>query len=343
MNGVAEKLLRTEERLAFGRDLFSDQSDLRFVEKWSDYVSGDGEEMSVELRASGPSPAQVALMIARIRTPEGRSAGFVALLRDVSKDRSEQRIRREVFLSLVQDMRTSLASLRRTTQNLSVESLSPREAASIAASLRKDGDRLHSLLEDAQALGRAEADELNLRDESFSKMLRDVCQAASVPAVDRGIRVEMRIPEEDLLAEVDPDRLRKALDALFASALRHAPGSLVVDLKEDQRRLVCTMRVPGRGFSEELERSLHGSPHANGCAPSLGLYVARRTLELQGGDIATVREKGEIVLRFSIPAKPRTHAESPGLADRDPFADALIDDPDEEEAGLSRGPAFNER
>ena len=66
-------------------------------------------------------------------------------------------------------------------------------------------------------------------------------------AKQRGIKLEVEVPEEELLASVDKEALTKILSNLFANALKYARTYVYLHLSVDEKNEVFTISMSNDG------------------------------------------------------------------------------------------------
>ncbi|HET9888044.1 MAG TPA: PAS domain S-box protein [bacterium] len=337
MNAIAERLLSMEEKWAFGRDLFKEHEDSRFAEEWSAYVGGKAEVLVSEFRAGGPQGLRISCAVSRIRTPEGRPAGFVALLQDRTQERRAQESRNVRWRETLEEMRAPVTAITSFAPSLlRAEGLSD-ETQNAAALIHKEAQRLGDLLEDIQTLSRLDLgrEGLNLRRGNFARLLKDALAVESPGAGARAIRFDATGLEQECSAQFDAEMMRIVLHGILQFALRLTfdGRSIEVRLKQDEHEAVCAIRTAGRAISQqELDVIGKGfeAPPAAGPATERGLTLARRIIQLHGGDIELENLAGGASIRVTIPCEeireslPQAFTSAAGA-----FTDALVDDPDE--------------
>lgn len=354
MNGIAEKLLGIEEKWAFGRDLFSEQRDTRFVDAWAAFRGGEEDVYSTELSTETPGTT-LAATLSRIRTSEGRPAGTVAVLRDVSRERRDEGRKREFVSNLAHELRGPLASIRGFASSiLRGERVTPEEARRYIGIVEKEAERLGRIAEDLLALSRLDSGRDVLRHQiaDAHQVMTAVEEAYGAKSKERGIEFEARADSGAGLFDVE--KIRRAFDSIVQHALQSTPagGRVQVGFRREEDRLVGSVRDTGRGYTnDELARLLEPEGFA-GAGPSadtfsnLGLAIAKKLVQLHGGELTAESAPGEgATFRFWIPATPRSSAAgAPRRAPRESsreatrvaspptgpaptaFADALIDD-----------------
>ncbi len=369
MNSIAERLLGIEERWAFGRDLFSEQGDARFSAGWADFLAGGDETATLELSPSEGN-ARLAVTLSRIRTPEGRPAGYVAALRDVSADRRAEQLQRELIANVAHELRAPLASIRGFTASLAAaDDMAPRESQHLLAVVEKEADRLFRLVDDLLALSRLDAGRESVRtqDGDAAALVAGIAETYTAIAQDRGLTLVSRGEGTGLF---DVEKVRRVFDYLVGHAMRCTPpgGEIGVELLREGGRLVGAVRDTGRGIGpQEIERvfarfSTTGGASGVSSGTGLGLAIAKKLVEVSGGTIEAESRLGEgTTFRFWIPATPAHRGAGPrtqgaargaeggegsgagdgeaqaaaGAAAGAPFVDALVDDPDEDFASDS--------
>jgi signal transduction histidine kinase len=131
----------------------------------------------------------------------------------------------------------------------------------------------------------------------------------------------------------DPDRVKQILSNLISNAIRYAPGTTIsIQVWVVQPFLWVAVSDMGIGIAPDelpfiFERFWRSERNAENKGCGLGLAIAKRLVEVQGGQIEVESELGKgSTFRFSLPlangqssAKPsQTEAEGTDEELRDP-------------------------
>jgi len=344
MNKLAEEAFGITESLAFGRDLLLEQHDDSFRDQWRAFLASTGERgRGTWEKADGRC---FHASFSRVRTPEGRPAGCVVVLVDVTRERKGDRVKRNFVASITNDLRTPLASIRGFIGTvLRGENRAPEDNARFLWMIDKEAERLQQLVEDLLSLASLEAgqEELHAKSADFVGVLRQAKAMFDPAAHERGISLGLETGRYHGAGVFDAEKIRRVLDNLIGNALKFTEpgGSVTVQFQRYQERLECAVRDTGPGIEpHRLERIFDrfdsmaastGGPWGTG----LGLHIVRGLVHLHGGEIAAESRLGEgSTFRFWIPARPLPAKPRDEAPPRPPVSDALIDDPDPAESFL---------
>lgn len=164
--------------------------------------------------------------------------------------------------------------------------------------IRRNGERLLSLVEDLLELARIEAGRRVLCLDRIR--LEDVAEAAvaygRALAGGKAVAVRLVLPEAGPTVVADARALRQALCHLVANAVRHTDeGEVRVEMThEDGNRVEIVVEDTGVGMEPEVIRSaLVGfRPKGGGGGVGIGLTLARRLVELHGGRLTVESAPG---------------------------------------------------
>jgi signal transduction histidine kinase len=153
------------------------------------------------------------------------------------------------------ELRTPFAVLRGELELASRPGRSREELEGAVAHASEEAARLARITEQLLFLARADEDMISPRRQptDIGKLLAASAQQAASRAQQEGISCDVQAPA-GLVADVDPDRIREAVDNLVDNALRFAPpGTLVVlAARAAGDNLIVDVRDDGPGFPAEF-------------------------------------------------------------------------------------------
>jgi signal transduction histidine kinase len=248
--------------------------------------------------------------------PTGDELTALAITMNALLHRLHEGLRRERRLvsDAAHELRTPLAILRTELELAGRQGRSRDELSEAVASSTREVNRLVVLADDLLLLARTDEGAPLDRGpaQAVEPILREAGEAVAAPAAARGVRVQVDVAA-GLSAEIDPARLRQAVDNLLTNALRHAPphSEMRLSAVEHADRLVIEVSDHGPGFPPEFlphafERFRRADPGRGRelGGSGLGLAVVRAIARAHGGDAtAGNRESGGAVVRIVIPLR----------------------------------------
>ena len=222
--------------------------------------------------------------------------------------------RRNLLADIAHELRTPITILRGRLEGI-LDGVYSADEAHIAPIL-EETYLLERLVEDLRLLALAEANQLRfeLKPVRLNELGETILGLFSAQAAEKN--VELRYEAEADLPEVlvDPQRFQQVIGNLIDNALRYTPEGSSVDLtiRHKDKSVLLTVADSGPGIpADELShifdrfwRSEKSRARSTGGA-GLGLSIARRLVEAQGGKIsAHNRQLRGFEVQIILPANP---------------------------------------
>jgi two-component system OmpR family sensor kinase len=191
------------------------------------------------------------------------------------------------------ELRTPLAVLSGELELAGRPGRSPEELEGAVARAGEEAARLARITEQLLFLARADEDLVSARRQptDMRKLLASSAEQAAVRARDAGLSCDVQAPA-GLVADLDPDRIREAVDNLVDNALRFAPPgtSIVLAARAADGDLTVEVTDHGPGFPaeflphafERFRRPDSGRNRSDGGA-GLGLAIVSAIAHAHGG------------------------------------------------------------
>jgi signal transduction histidine kinase/CHASE3 domain sensor protein len=232
---------------------------------------------------------------APVRGADGERLGRTVVIREVTAEREAERLKNELMATVSHELRTPLASIVGFTELLLLRDPEPELRRSHLETVHQEARRLAELIDDFLDLQRiAERGRLPLsrRRVDLRPLVSD--QARLFAAQSGSHTLDVHLPEDPLLAEADPNRLKQVLANLLSNAIKYSPDGGEIGVEGWVRDGVVGVAVtdPGLGIAstqqgrvfERFFRAPGVSERAIG-GTGLGLALSREIVEAHDGRI----------------------------------------------------------
>mgnify|MGYP002620809339 CR=1 FL=1 len=230
--------------------------------------------------------------------------------------KQQDSLRRELVANVSHDLRTPVAILHGYLETLQLkgDQLNEQERNHYLHQALQSSERLNQLIAELFELARLEAQESIPEPETFNlaELSHDVVQKFRLRADRQAITLILEVASENLFVYADIGLIARVFENLLGNALKFTPagGRVTVTLSAVDNRGVVQIRdsgpgIPAAELSRIFDRLYQGSDsHNRGQPGGLGLAIAKRIIDLHGGDIRAESELGRGTLFiFSLPQK----------------------------------------
>ncbi|HKW82263.1 MAG TPA: HAMP domain-containing sensor histidine kinase, partial [Burkholderiaceae bacterium] len=230
--------------------------------------------------------------------------------------------RRDLLANLSHDLRTPLASMQGYLELLLLRhgKLEPAEQRNYLETAARQTERLARLVADLFQLAELDGDAapVNAEDFSLAELLHDVAQRYAPDAQRRQIELRPLVSAQ-VSARADIALVERVLGALVENALRHTPAggrvTIALELEPDATRARVSVLDTGEGIAaadvaglfERYDRTERVAGSAATPHGGLGLAIARRAVQLHGGELRVASTPGEgTQVWFDLPLAARS-------------------------------------
>lgn len=277
--------------------------------------AGIKEEALIELELPGEKEGEVRTIEAKpavVRLSDGMQTGTITLLRDVSRERHLDRVKREFIATAAHELRTPLTSVMGFSELLlSRKDLDGSQQTEYLSIIHKKSEVLGKIIDDFLSLARVDSGNIIRLGKAWAdigsiirRCMADYQRAFPVH------HFETVLPKKPVEALVDDRKLFQVMENLLGNAVKFSPEqSLIRVLCEVAGAEICiSVRDEGVGMTmdqvEKVFDKFYRVDASNTAKEGLGLGMAivRSIIEAHGGRIWVESEVGKgTKVTFTLP------------------------------------------
>ncbi len=243
--------------------------------------------------------------------------GAVAVLRDMTEQHKLDKLRSDFIANVSHELRTPIAMLQGYSEAI-VDDLvtSEEEQREIMKIIYEESQRMGRLVTDLLDLARMESGRMRLYKENVSikLVIKRITQKFAQTSKESSVHLTFESTVSDeLMVEIDEDRIEQVLTNLIDNAIRHTPqeGKVNVLVEQESAFVKITVQDTGSGIPKEdlpfvFERFYKAdkSRTRGKGGTGLGLAIAKNMVEAHDGTIwVTSEEQVGTTFEFNLPIK----------------------------------------
>lgn len=246
----------------------------------------------------------------------GHAYAAIAVFRDITKEKAEERQQAEFISTASHEMRTPVAAI----EGYLSLALNPQVSA-IDAKAREYLQKAHEstqhlgrLFQDLLTISKAEDGRLSNKPQVIDVVdfIRRLWEEQQSKALSKGISYDFvpgsggptdgtKVIQPIFYAYIDPDRLREVIGNLIDNAIKYTTeGGIAMDITADDHNITVSVKDTGVGIPKEdishlfqkfyrVDSSFTREVGGTG----LGLYISRKIIEDSGGQVWVESELGK--------------------------------------------------
>ena len=240
-------------------------------------------------------------------------AGAVETLTRAEAARESETLRSALLDSVTHEFRTPLTSIKASvTTLLSTPQIDSEGQKELLTVIDEEADRLNRLVGEAAEMAQLDAQQVELRRETYA--VRQVVEAALEKSkqVLAGREVKLQLPESLPPVRIDLERIAEVLVQLLENAAKYSPPGTPITISAEPAGKMVDIGVADRGPGiDDMEQSLVFEKFYRGRdqryrvqGTGMGLAIAKAIVEAHGGTIGVTSQLGSgSVFHFTVPSE----------------------------------------
>jgi two-component system sensor histidine kinase KdpD len=239
-------------------------------------------------------------------------AGAVETLTRAEAARESETLRSALLDSVTHEFRTPLTSIKASvTTLLSTPQIDSEGQKELLTVIDEEADRLNRLVGEAAEMAQLDAQQVELRRETYT--VRQVVDAALEKSkqVLAGREVKLQLPEPLPPIRIDLERIAEVLVQLLENAAKYSPAGTPITIGAEPAGKMVDLSIADRGPGiDDMEQSLIFEKFYRGRdqryrvqGTGMGLAIAKAIVEAHGGTIGVTSQLDcGSVFHFTVPA-----------------------------------------
>ena len=242
---------------------------------------------------------------------------FDTLTERLEESEKERRLmdesRQKLIADISHDLKTPITVIAGYADAVCDGKVPPEEVKRYLAVIREKAESLTKLINAFHEYSKIEHPDFVLQMEK-----QDLCEYSREYLVKKydeidlaGFSLQVSIPEEPIYCQIDGFQLQRVLDNLLSNSLRYNRLGTILffDIEKGDGKAYIRIADNGRGIPKERTKSIFepfvvGNEARSSGGSGLGLSIAKRIMELHGGDIILAEKPrtgrtSEFILTFS--------------------------------------------
>jgi two-component system, OmpR family, phosphate regulon sensor histidine kinase PhoR len=266
----------------------------------------------VSIRRKDGQTVHLSVTSAPVYDSNGQFMGGVELFRDITESKRMERERKNLFAMIAHDMKNPVIVMGGFLKRIEAGNAGPltERQMEYLELVMEDLQKLQNLVSRLSEYSNLESPEFKLTSATcnLQESIQRRGELIKLEAEKRNVEVVVKSPREGLpTIQADKELIDRLLTNLLENALKNtnAGGRVIVNSSERDKDLLVEISDTGVGIPEKdllhifdaFQRVRKGTK-----GTGLGLYIAKRIVEIHGGEISVDSTVGRgTTFRFNLP------------------------------------------
>lgn len=222
---------------------------------------------------------------------------FYRFSKKVIKVESERQVQAQnlLYSSIAHDLKTPITSIQGFASALKEGKIKPEEQEEILDIIYRKSRHMNELIETLLVYSKlgTESYSLNLKKTNLCSLVRDMVAMNYSEFEDKGIELNIEIPEEPVLGNVDEKEFRRAVNNLIVNAYKHNQKGthVLIQVHKEKESAFITVADNGKPIPKELAETMFkpfvsgDASRTSGSGNGLGLAISSTIIKKHGGKL----------------------------------------------------------
>lgn len=284
-----------------------------FVERIAQSGGSEYPQLAADLRHANGRFVPVLISATPMLAEDGTVTELLLVFSDLTMIREVERMREDLFQSIVHELRTPLATILMYARLLREgKAQQPEKAERFLGVIERESDRLQRMVRQMLEVARLESREGQRGPQpvNLNPIFDEILPAMAERALQKGLQFRQRIEEDLPPVQGNPETYHTVLKNLVENAVKYTPsGEVRVSARQADGFVIIEVTDEGIGIPQEalphLFKRFYRTQRAveRGIAGTgLGLYLVKESLHTYNGqiDVTSEPDKGS-TFRVRLP------------------------------------------
>lgn len=254
--------------------------------------SGTTQKVQIHAQTLNGDPLNICLI--------GEKCGeyICGIVQDVSEQQQLDKLKADFISTISHELRTPLTAIKGslTLIDSMATGTSTEGNQHLLDIARNNVERLLFLVNDILDLEKASSGEIQLalQNVSLRSLINDAAKQMQHYASQFNGKLSLDLPDSEIIANIDPNRVMQSLINLISNALKYSPDNseVIISLKMHDKRARIMVSDQGMGIPENMRErifdrfsQINSREHKKAGGSGLGLSIAKMFIEKHGGNL----------------------------------------------------------
>ncbi len=235
----------------------------------------------------------------------GSKKGIILVFQDITKEHKLEKMRRDFIANVSHELKTPITSVKSYSETmLEMGEMDNETSEYFLKVINSEADRMSALVNDLLQLSALDAGKITLKIEKYSlnKMFENILRRFDMQIKKENMTYSLKLPEEEVLAEFDYDRIEQVISNLLTNAIKYSEAGSKIEVILNRNYNVAEIIVKDNGIGipkKDLAKlfnrfyRVEKSRQRKAGGSGLGLSIVKQILNLHHADIRVESKLGE--------------------------------------------------